>query len=88
MVSVPARLVRRSLVVAVLGCGLSACASSQEWTEWRSHSTHFASGEHMAFSLKNMGSTPRVKRQDQRDAAAQSWWGRPVIPRADQIFED
>jgi hypothetical protein len=88
MVSVPARTVRRSLLIAVLGCSLSACASGQEWTEWRSHSTHFASGEHMAFSLKNMGSTPHVKRQDQRDAAAQSWWGRPVIPRADQVFED
>jgi len=42
----------------------------------------------MAFSLKNMGDTPRVKRQDQRNAAAQSWWGKPVIPRPDQVFED
>jgi hypothetical protein len=42
----------------------------------------------MAFSLRNQGSTPRVSRQDQRVAATQSWWGKPVIPRADQIFEN
>ena len=83
-----ARTVRRGLWMALLGFGLSACASGEQWAEWRSHPTHFASGDHMAFSLKNMGSTPRVKRSDQREAAAQSWWGKPVIPRADQIFED
>ena len=88
MRKVSARVVRRGLLLAVLGVGLGACASSEQWAEWRSHPTHFASGEHMAFSLKNMGDTPRVRRQDQRTAAAQSWWGKPVIPRADQIFED
>ena len=88
MLKTSRRAVRRSLVIAVLGLGLSACASSEQWAEWRSHSTHFASGDHMAFSLKNMGDTPRVKRQDQRNAAAQSWWGKPVIPRPDQVFED
>ena len=88
MRNVSARTVRQSLWMALLGLGLSACASSEQWAEWRSHPTHFASGDHMAFSLKNMGSTPRVKRSDQREAAAQSWWGKPVIPRADQIFED
>jgi hypothetical protein len=88
MLKVSARGVRRGLLLAVLGVGLGACASSEQWAEWRSHPTHFASGEHMAFSLKNMGDTPRVRRQDQRTAAAQNWWGKPVIPRADQIFED
>jgi len=88
MLKTSPRAVRRSFVIAVLGLGLSACASSEQWAEWRSHSTHFASGDHMAFSLKNMGDTPRVKRQDQRNAAAQSWWGKPVIPRPDQVFED
>ena len=82
------RRVRRSVVIAALGFGLSACASSEQWAEWRAHPTHFASGEHMEFSLKNMGDTPRVKRGDQRMAATQSWWGKPVIPRPDQVFED
>ena len=88
MPRISARGVRRGLLIAALGVGLGACASGEEWAEWRSHSTHFASGEHMAFSLKNMGSTPHVNRKDQREASAQSWWGKPVIPRADQVFED
>ena len=88
MLTFPRRGLRRSVLIATLGVGLSACASSEQWAEWRSHPTHFASGDHMAFSLKNMGSTPRVKRSDERESATQSWWGKPVIPRAGQIFED
>jgi hypothetical protein len=88
MLKISARRARRGVLVAVLGLGLSACASSEQWAEWRSHPTHFASGEHMAFSLKNVGDTPHVKRGDQRVATAQSWWGKPVIPRADQVFEE
>ncbi len=29
---------------------LSGCATSEEWAEWKSHSTHFASDQHMGFS--------------------------------------
>jgi hypothetical protein len=68
--------------VAATGC------ASDTWKEWRSHSTHFASGDHMAFSLKNQGSTPRVSGADTRLAASQSWWGSPVVVRADQIFQN
>jgi hypothetical protein len=42
----------------------------------------------MGFSLRNQGSTPRVSRQDQRVAGTQSWWGKVVIVRAEQIFEN
>ena len=77
---VPVALVLLASVVA--GC------SSQDWQEWKSHSTHFASGDHMTFSLKNQGSTPRVSNADTREAAAQSWWGSPVVVRADQIFQN
>ena len=69
-------------VVAGAGC------SSQDWKEWKSHPSHFASGDHMAFSLKNQGTTPRVSSADTREAAAQSWWGSPVVVRADQIFQN
>ena len=69
-------------VVAGTGC------ASQDWQEWESHPTHFASGDHMAFSLKNQGTTPRVSSADTREAAAQSWWGSPVVVRADQIFQN
>ena len=44
----------------------AACATSEEWSEWRSHTTHFASGTHGFFSLRNNkdGSNPRVSRTD------------------------
>src|SRR5262249_56029356 len=48
------RAVRRSLVIAALGLGLSACASSEQWAEWRSHPTHFPSAQHLAFPFKNI----------------------------------
>jgi hypothetical protein len=80
------RDIRFALILMSAAIVASSCASSEQWKEWRSHSTHFASGDHMAFSLKNQGSTPRVSRRDEREAAAQSWWGQPVVVRPDQIF--
>jgi hypothetical protein len=67
---------------------LGGCASSEHWKEWRSHSSHFASSEHMSFSLRNQGKDPKVRAGDNRTASAQSWWGDPVAVRADQIFQE
>ena len=75
-------LVYLASVAVATGC------ASQDWKEWKSHSSHFASGDHMAFSLKNQGKTARVSSADTREAAAQSWWGSPVVVRADQIFQN
>jgi hypothetical protein len=69
-------------VVAGTGC------ASETWKEWRSHPSHFASGDHMTFSLKNQGKTPRVSSADTRLASTQSWWGSLVVVRADQIFQN
>ena len=88
MRGVSQRNLRRAVLFGSLVLGLGACASKDEWAEWRSHSSHFASGDHMGFSLKNMGSTPKVSRKDMRESGTQSWWGKAVVPRADQIFED
>ncbi|HEV8306830.1 MAG TPA: hypothetical protein VGW35_04125 [Methylomirabilota bacterium] len=67
---------------------MSACASSDQWTEWRQHSTHFASGEHLRFSFRNRGEhpTPRVRRVDLERSRDQAWWGEPVLVRPDQLF--
>jgi hypothetical protein len=79
---------RYGLLVVVLALGLGACASDEQWREWKAHSTHFASVDHLTFSMRNRGPEPRVRRRDERAALAQSWWGQPVIVRPDQIFED
>lgn len=41
---------------------LTGCASQAQWTEWRSHSSHFASGQHAIFSLRNQGPEAREVR--------------------------
>jgi hypothetical protein len=76
------------LLVLVTLAGAGAGCASQTWTEWHSHSSHFASGEHANFSLKNQGSTPRVTSRDTRLSDTQSWWGEPVVVRPDQIFQN
>jgi hypothetical protein len=68
----------------------SACATSEEWSEWKSHTTHFASGEHGMFSLRNNkdGSNPRVSRADIDAARAENWWGKAITVSPEQIFQN
>ena len=70
---------------------VSSCASRDDWTMWRSHSTHFASGEHGFFSMRNNkdGSNPKVYRSDIEDSRQQNWWGLYAITVSpSQIFQD
>ena len=68
----------------------SACATSEEWAEWKNHSSHFASGDHGLFSLRNNkdGSNPRVTRTDVEAARQQSWWGKTITVSQEQIFQN
>ena len=78
----------RALVVAGVMCLTGACATSQEWADWKAHPTHFASGEHMTFSLRNRaGTEPRVSRPDIQVAQAQGWWGKAITVSSEQIIE-
>ncbi len=76
----------------LLGVALftGACATSEEWSEWRSHTTHFASGQHGIFSLRNNkdGSNPRVSRADVDAARSETWWGKAITVNPDQIFQN
>lgn len=65
-----------ALLVLLVQAG---CATPEQWQTWRSHNTHFASGQHAAFSVRNPGTeAERVRRTDPEKALAQDWWGRPL----------
>jgi hypothetical protein len=67
---------------------VTGCASSEEWAEWKAHPTHFASGDHLFFSVRNReGSTARVTRQDIATARTEGWWGKPITVSQEQILE-
>jgi hypothetical protein len=84
----PSPLTRATLLVGVLFL-TGACATSEEWAEWRKHPTHFASGQHAFFSLRHTeGSAPRVTRTDIEAARAQNWWGKAITVSPDQIFQN
>jgi hypothetical protein len=76
----------------LLGCAAllvtAGCATGEEWTTWKEHPTHFASGDHMFFSTRNReGARPRVTRQDIAMARDQGWWGKPITVSQEQILE-
>ena len=85
---------RAWLSVALLVGGIvmlsSACATSEEWSEWRNHTTNFASGTHGVFSLRNNkdGSNPRVSRSDVDAARQETWWGKAITVNPEQIFQN
>jgi hypothetical protein len=86
---------RRSLTRAVLVTAVlfltGACATSEDWREWRAHTTHFASGEHGFFSMRNNkdGSNPKVYRSDIEAARQENWWGLYAITVSpSQIFQN
>jgi len=67
---------------------MAGCASGEEWDTWKSHPTHFASGSHMGFSMRNRAdSKARVTRQDIASARDEGWWGRPITVGDEQILE-
>ena len=61
---------RSKIVTAAALIGVAflagACASAEQWADWRGHTTHFASGDHGMFSMRNnmSGTNPRVTRLD------------------------
>ena len=78
----------RLLLIGGALLAASGCASSEEWRTWKEHPTHFASGQHMNFSVKNReGSEPRVRRTDIALARDEGWWGKPITVSQEQILE-
>jgi hypothetical protein len=78
------------LVVGLLFL-IGGCASREDWSMWRSHNTHFASGEHGFFSMRNNkdGSNPKVTRSDIDASRQENWWGIYAINVSpSQIFQN
>jgi hypothetical protein len=76
------------LLFAALLVGAAGCASGEEWNTWYEHRTHFASYDHMGFSLRNSeGSAPKVTRKDIQLARDEAWWGKPITVAQEQILE-
>ena len=76
------------LAVAVIVMGASGCATSEEWATWKQHPTHFASGDHLFFSVRNKeGGAARVTRTDIAKARDEGWWGKPITVSTEQILE-
>ena len=67
---------------------LVGCATTEEWTTWKEHPTHFASGDHLRFSWRNGAEkTARVTRNDVAMARDQAWWGTAITVEQAQIIE-
>jgi hypothetical protein len=79
----------RLIVLSAVVYAVTGCASSEEWTTWKTHPTHFASGEHLTFSVRNQGdaTSPKVTRKDVALARDEGWWGKPVTVSQEAILE-
>ena len=83
---------RIATVAALIGVAFlsGACATSEQWAEWRAHSTHFASGDHASFSLANnmQGTNPKVTRLDIDKSRQENWWGRTITVDPGQVIQN
>ena len=78
----------RLVLIGSVLVALGGCASSEEWRTWKEHPTHYASGDHGFFSLRNReGKSAKVTRDDIATARDQGWWGRPITVSSEQILE-
>lgn len=75
------------LVLGVVLMSTGCAATHREWEVWRAHPTHYATTNHMTYSLGNVvGGAPRVSPELVDVARSEGWWGRntPLVgPRAD-----
>lgn len=79
----------RSVIIAALALTTAACASTEEWADWRGHTSHFASGDHGMFSIRNReGAATKVTRADVAAARDQGWWGKAITVSQSAILEN
>lgn len=80
--------IARALLLGGVVLAGSGCATSEEWSEWTKHPSHFATGDHLTFSFRNTeGSAPRVTRGDIERARSEEWWGKVITVSSEQIIQ-
>ena len=79
---------KRLLVILLATVAVGGCASADEWTTWYTHRTHFASGDHMSFSVRTPDTGPgRITRTQMALAREEAWWGKPVTVPQTEVLE-
>jgi hypothetical protein len=76
------------LLLSAVMFSMSGCSSVRSWQAtalrdwhvWAEHPTHFASGHHMAFSVKSHKTAASITPADAEAAEREEWWGR-VVPQ-------
>ncbi|MGH7380770.1 MAG: hypothetical protein ACREKR_00875 [Candidatus Methylomirabilales bacterium] len=71
------------IVGLALSAGLGACAKQYEEYGIKQGGTHFASFEHMGYSLK--GEKPKLTKAEASTAKTEGWWGTPVRYTVDEL---
>jgi hypothetical protein len=74
------------LLLSAVMFSMSGCSSTKawqgtalsDWQIWAQHSSHFASGSHLAFSLKSHPTPASISEADKAVASREEWWGQLV----------
>jgi len=68
------------LLLSAVMFSMSGCARlSEDWKIWAAHPAHFASADHMTFSVKSHDSAASITETDTATATREEWWGR-IVP--------
>src|SRR5437867_1815142 len=66
------------LLLSAVMFSMSGCATLDDWRIWSGHQAHFASADHLAFSVKSHDTSVSITEVDTAAAAREEWWGRLV----------
>src|SRR5258705_2506273 len=74
------------LLLAAVLFSMSGCVSKDQWNNWASHPSHYASGNHWEFSQRTGGDVdPKmISAADQEVAVKEGWWG-DLVPLAPPV---
>ena len=70
------------VVGVMLAAGLGACTSSPYGIP--PGGPHFASGTHLAYSLRG-GEKPKLTKEEFEESQKEGWWGTPIAYNIDEL---